>query len=416
MRRFTIEAIRRNLSWINGIEAHLDSPSTQDSAHALLTASGWVASESEPIEEIFLACRGRKLETAKISARPDVEQAYPGSRHVVGFDINVLPIAFGEGEPLKIELKCAGGRQTTLFEIELAYVDRLMPVDAGITFAPIVGLPRSGTTLLAELLHSSPLVLGSGEYPYENRLGLHLAVEWFDGLQPWSHVRRVDRSALTVDPNYATIRDILRMGESDAATRAQLFELYRASRDECRGRIARLYRLAAPRPAGRLIVEKIGLSIGLGLLAELAGPIKPIFLIRDPRDVLVSMRAFNARRGVYEFHEQYANNYSEMLFHTSFDLFHLVDLYDRQRGDKLLVRYEDLVERPQATLGAILAYLGIAAATAGSTSDSMSGIPSEHVTAASVGGSVGRWKSELSPSEAAHANWVLRAFLARFGY
>jgi hypothetical protein len=46
----------------------------------------------------------------------------------------------------------------------------------------------------------------------------------------------------------------------------------------------------------------------------------------------------------------------------------------------------------------------------------MSGIPSEHVTAASVGGSVGRWKSELSPSEAAHANWVLRAFLARFGY
>jgi hypothetical protein len=128
------------------------------------------------------------------------------------------------------------------------------------------------------------------------------------------------------------------------------------------------------------------------------------------------MRAFNARRGVYEFHEQYAHNYSEMLFHTSFDLFHLVDLYDRQRGDKLLVRYEDLVERPQATLGAILAYLGIAAATAGSTSDSMSGIPSEHVTAASVGGSVGRWKSELSPSEAAHANWVLRAFLARFGY
>jgi hypothetical protein len=80
------------------------------------------------------------------------------------------------------------------------------------------------------------------------------------------------------------------------------------------------------------------------------------------------------------------------------------------------VRYEDLVERPQATLGAILAYLGIAAATAGSTPDSMSGIPSEHVTAASIAGSVGRWKSELSPSEVAHANWVLRAFLARFGY
>jgi hypothetical protein len=124
------------------------------------------------------------------------------------------------------------------------------------------------------------------------------------------------------------------------------------------------------------------------------------------------MRAFNAQRGVYEFHEQYVHNYSEMLFHTSFDLFHFVDLYDRQRGEKLLVRYEDLVERPQPTLGTILAYLGADAATSNPTS----GIPSEHITAASVAASVGRWKSELSPTEIAHANWVLRAFLTRFGY
>src|SRR5215831_16379904 len=76
MKRFTIRSIRRTLSWINGVEAHVDEPMADSAGPPLVSlhASGWIASAFDPISEIFLACRGRNIVTAKLVPRPDVEK------------------------------------------------------------------------------------------------------------------------------------------------------------------------------------------------------------------------------------------------------------------------------------------------------------------------------------------------------
>ena len=418
MQRFTVKTIRRNCCWINGVEAHLDSPVIDSSAPpgSFLEANGWIASATDGIKRVILACRGRIIAEAKLLPRPDVEQAYPDRLHVTGFDIGAVPAVLGAREPLKIAMTSMSGRHTTLFEIELEYsADEAATRSADFILAPIVALPRSGTTLLSELLHSSPSVLGDDQYPYELRLGPQLAGEWFDSLQPWSHVLAEDRSAVTVDPNYATICRILRAADTDAQTGAEFDRMFEASRCHYREKLGALYRMSAPKPAARIIAEKVGLGIELDLLEALAGPIKPIFLIRDPRDLLVSMRRFNEKRGVYEFHEARTRNYGEVLHHMAVDLFNLTDLYDRCRGDRLLVRYEDLARQPATTLREILGYLGAEAGQA-QTPGTPSLIPDVHVTSASIDASIGRWQHDLTPGEAARANWHLRPFLERFGF
>jgi len=81
MQKFTVKAIRRTCSWINGITAHLDAPAAEDAAFQsiLLTVNGWIASRNDPIRQIWLNCIGRKIAGAKIFQRPDVCEALPES-------------------------------------------------------------------------------------------------------------------------------------------------------------------------------------------------------------------------------------------------------------------------------------------------------------------------------------------------
>jgi hypothetical protein len=396
---------------------------------SLLTLVGWVASEDKQIEHIWLACRGKKLASAKVFQRLDVQEAYADRQHVVGFEICALPLVLGSDEPLKIAMEVAGGKRTTLFEVGLQFADSVPDSasavqapesGAGVLFAPIVALPRSGTTFLSQLLHSSAAVLGDDLYPYELRFAEHFVNEWFSSIQPWAYAAPADRRSDVVDPNFSTICNILRAGdENPGANRRGVERLFDAGRRHYLDKISELYRLAAPKPKGYVIAEKIGLGIELDLLAALADSVKPIFLIRDPRDVLLSMRSFNEKRGIYEFHEPRTKHFIEVVNHTSADLLHLTECLDRWKGDRLLIRYDELVADPAGILRKTLEYLRVpkgmgadpallAAATSGS--------PDVHVTSASPTESVGRWRNELTPSEIAIADWHFQPFLQRFGF
>ena len=427
MPTFTVKSIRRTRSWVNGIEAHLDSPIVDAAARptALLTLNGWVASADKRIEHIWLACRGKKIASAKVFARPDVQEAYSDRQHVVGFEICALPLVLGSDEPLKIAMEAAGGKRTTLFEVGLQFsppaaVARPSATGTDAVFAPIIALPRSGTTFLSQLLHTSAAVLGDDVYPYELRFAEHFANEWFSHIQPWAYAAPADRAPTVVDPNFSTICNILRAGDAQPDANAPGIErLLETSRRYYLDKIIELYRLAAPKPHGYVIAEKIGLGAELEVLAGLAGSLKPIFLIRDPRDVLLSMRGFNEKRGLYEFHEPRTKHFIEVVNYTSADLLHLTECYDRWQGDKLLIRYDELVSDPAGTLRKTLAYLGVArglGADPARLAAATSGTPEVHVTSASPAESVGRWRTELTPSEITIADWHFQPFLQRFGF
>ncbi len=172
-----------------------------------------------------------------------------------------------------------------------------------------------------------------------------------------------------------------------------------------------------PVSQGRVVVEKLGLLWDLDLVAGLFPRTKPIFIVRDPRDMLVSMRALNERRGFYDFHEISGKNFNALLPIMSVNLHHLAWHYERWPGEKLLLRYEDVIRDLSGSLMRILTFLdlerdetSIAACLDGSKDRSI------HVTAGSPDDSVGRWRTALSQSQIELANWFFEPFMRRFGY
>ena len=99
----------------------------------------------------------------------------------------------------------------------------------------------------------------------------------------------------------------------------------------------------------------------------------------------------------------------------------VVESWKRRRDRALLVRYEDLMTEPQATLTAVLEYLGLDAG-AGAVEAMLSGagrpLPEmdRHRTTASPEASIGRWRQDLDPALAEQCERVLGDAIAALGY
>ena len=419
MREFVIESVVKTRPWINGVEAHLDAPAaaTFASPRYGLSLQGWVICAAEQIANISLVWRGMRIADAKMFERADVEDIYPGNHHVVGFRIDAVPAVLGECEPLKIILDTADDRSSALFEITLRFVTGTQPVpkDTTTTFVPILASARSGTTFLSQMLHGHEHVLGHREYPYEARLGIRLAEEWFASMQPRFYEADGSRNSQSMDQNLLAALAIL--DDANNANCKQLGDFFATMRLQYRQRIVDLYKMLSPNHAASVIVEKLGLLWDIDLIGGLFERVRPIFVVRDPRDMLVSMRAFNSQRGVYEFHEAHGKDFAGLLPVMAGNLMHLTWLHDRFSGEKLLVRYEELVRNSDATLRRVLDFIGL-----DSCADTIARLLQEasaqagHVTASSPASSIGHWREVLTRSETQMANGFFEPFLRRFGY
>ena len=420
MHQFVIESVVKARPWVNGIDAYLDDPAAKTFALPRygLSLRGWVVCATERVASLRLVWHGRRIADAKISARADVEAVYPGNRHVVGFRIDAVPAVLGNGEPLKIVLDTVDGRSSTLFEITLRFV--VLPEFAELarsttTFAPILALPRTGTTFLSGLLHRHSQVLGHGEYPYEARFGVGLAEEWFANMQPCFYESDGSRNSPMMDQNMLAMLTIL--DDGNPGMNPQLARFFEALRGHYRERIVGLYTILSPHALASAIVEKVGFHWHLALLSSLFERVRPIFIVRDPRDMLVSMREFNERRGVYDFHEAQGKNISAIVASITASLMQQVSLYDGYPGEKMLIRYEDLVCDSATTLRQTLDFIGIDSAP-GKIEKLLKQADSNtaHITASSPASSIGRWREILTRSEAQMTNWFFEPFLRRYGY
>ena len=418
MREFVIESVVKTRPWINGVEAHLDVPSAETFATPRygITLRGWIVCAAERIAGIGLFWHDKRIADAKISPRPDVEAVYPDNRHVVGFRIDVVPGMLAGSEPLRIVLETADLRSSTVFEITLRCT-ALVEAEPSeeITFVPILASARSGTTFLSQLLHGHEQVLGHREYPYEARLGIRLAEEWFANLQPRFYEPEGSRTSQSMDQNLLAMLEM--MDETHTDKRKQLKQFFVTMRTHYHKRIVDLYRMVSSHPAGAVIVEKLGLQWDLDLVRGLFRRVRPIFIVRDPNDMLVSMRAFNARRGLYEFHEANGKNLGTLLPIMAGNLMHLVGRYDSYAGEKLLIRYEELIRDPAKVLRKAFEFVGVDSSekTVARLLE-QSRATDGHVTAPSQAASIGHSHAVLTPSEARRANWFFAPFARRFGY
>ena len=133
------------------------------------------------------------------------------------------------------------------------------------------------------------------------------------------------------------------------------------------------------------------------LLWELYGDAREIFLTRDFRDMVCSIRAFNEKRGRDAFGTTGLEGDEAFIRQLAPSVDGLRAQWRARRDRAHLVRYEDLVMRPRETLAGALAYLGTDAgdglvdAMLAQAGEEIPGM-ADHRTAASGGASVGRWE------------------------
>jgi hypothetical protein len=140
-----------------------------------------------------------------------------------------------------------------------------------------------------------------------------------------------------------------------------------------------------------------------------------IDLVRDPRDVVVSIREFNARQGQRLFGRPGVADDGAHLRHVVGGMgFRLREMDEQLPVIRKLVRYEDMVA-DTAGQAALLSSLLTVDLDPYSTLLDRAQV-AQHMTSPSAEYSVGRWRTELSPHDIAFIERRLGSHMIKFGY
>ena len=158
------------------------------------------------------------------------------------------------------------------------------------------------------------------------------------------------------------------------------------------------------------------------LVRELYPDAREIFLVRDFRDMYTSIRAFNRKRGTAGFGLDGATSDAVYVSDVLSPSVESLVREWRRRGDTShIVRYEDLVCDPAATIARVLDYLGADSAPEilqGMLDRAHSEIPEmqAHRTSGSASESIGRWSRELPEDVARLCDDAFGPALRELGY
>lgn len=165
------------------------------------------------------------------------------------------------------------------------------------------------------------------------------------------------------------------------------------SREECE---ARQGAMLAPLRGGWLAEKTIGTELLRVMLAfDRQSRIRPLYLLRDPRDIFISAKMFNARRGIGGFADQ--GDDRQML--ETICRFQRQQLWMQEHHGGLLLHYEDLVTRRESSMVALLRYLGREAITTDLLAAIRARVPVAgeavrgHMTSATAQQSIRRWEA-----------------------
>ncbi len=411
----------------------IDSAPGQFAESYCLNIHGWVVGKQQAIHSVLaMDISGRVLGSFSLSvSRPDVAQRFPRCAHAQqsGFAgiINVLGLSAPTAQVL-ILAQTQDGVLPPLARIHI----RRQPVQLTQTaqLQPLIinSIGRTGTTWLMRLLAEHQRISVYPEYPYEARIASY----WLHSL-----LKIHDILPQHENPLHNTNRDWLNAQMYQNNSLAQWFK--RDYQEQlaafCQNSIDQAYlhiaqdqgknlREAAQQSAEPCyFAEKFGPGYVLDLLWELYPGTKEIVLVRDFRDMYCSILKFAEKaNGQKEFGLEAEQDEAAFINNTLERVKQLAQAW-QQRADKAyLLRYEDLILQPQATLSRLFDYLGLDqsaekiqqllhSATAQDT-DKLR----EHRTSSSVSSSVGRWQTELSDAQKSALNRAFAEYLKLFGY
>jgi hypothetical protein len=227
-----------------------------------------------------------------------------------------------------------------------------------------LSIGRSGTTLLVRLLSGHPGIVARQDYPLEFR--------------PFAFALFPDDPVLLS----STAPEILR---PESFSIADAYALYRAMAER-------------QEKSPQYFAEKLTAWLDTQRIVRAAPDARFLWLVRDPRDVLLSARAFDRKRGFRGFRERDGDCDETVVLKYADAFGRLID--GAERTGARLVRYEDLVGGDaRAALAEVFSWLELDASATiveNTLRTATNAEDGRHTTSGSPDQSVGRWRSEMS--------------------
>jgi hypothetical protein len=280
---------------------------------------------------------------------------------------------------------------------------------------------RSGSTLLVTLLSSHPDVVAFSPFIKDARTSTYWTNVLQDLAEPQAFLAPFDPPDLEVQ-HWWLQGGSGELGE-DEVERWLGSEAVDSLAALCRGQIEAFYGHLAGGERPSFFVEKyLPHQVVPDLLGEMYPGARELILVRDFRDILCSVIAFNRKRGWDAFGRTEGGDDAEYV-RGALRQSALALSRRLRRGENPphLVRYEDLVLDPEPTLAELFAQLGLdhgpelVEATVRRAQEATAAMD-HHRTTSDPAASIGRWREDLPEEIAAVCNEELGELLAEFGY
>jgi hypothetical protein len=393
-----------------------------------LDVRGWAVGGQEPVTAVEGVHEGSVLwQVPPTLDRPRVAANFPPQPggDTIGFLALQSVLALPPRHELEVRAVLAGGGRAPIGSVVAERVSLTT------TFRPrrqpilITTFGRTGSMLLMRLLSSHPEVLSYKPHRFEQRIASY----WVDALltlsNPASYLRGVAPQGAVEEPLWWVGTDApMPSPLRDEPVQEWLGgEAVEALAIVAQQRIDALYeQIAALTGAGheRLFAEKSNLRVS-SVATELYPDGHELFLVRDFRDMVSSVFAFNEKRGVTGFGRARAGSDLDYVEQLGDWASALARAWERRRERAHLVRYEELVQDPERALAGLLDHIGVDAG-ADTIRDMLAGLADdmpelrEHPTSTTAQSSIGRWRTDLDPAISEACEQAFGPALELFGY
>lgn len=369
--------------------------------------AGWVLHPERRVSSVQVVARDETIGWGGVHLdRPDISTAFPNVARgaKAGFQFATGVVGLPRTFECTLEANLDDGRRVPLARIRGTRTPLAVHESTGPQPLVVTSLGRCGSTFLVGMLSAHPRIVVHREVPYETR-ALSYWMHVFRVLaRPANHARAGDRDTFVYNRHFVGQNPFY---TADRGEPAALRTWYARTGVErlaafCRDEVESFYSAVAEangQQAPRYFAEKGLGSVVLDQGDDLYPRGRQIFLVRDFRDMVASILAFNAKRGYQAFGRQDFGTDDEYVRQLGVSAREIHVAWRERATRSLLVKYEDLVATPRTALATILEYLELDAGP--DVVDTMIGrvksVPElqDHTTTPDAASSVGRWRFDL---------------------